>query len=82
MNTEHGEFIQTRKPCPDSNCGSSDACSIRADNSAKCFSCNQNFKRYDRSYISIATSKPTPPLIEKLVLDCLERIFLKAEVST
>lgn len=59
MNTEHGEFIQTRKPCPDSNCGSSDACSIRADNSAKCFSCNQNFKRYDRSYISIATSKPT-----------------------
>jgi twinkle protein len=55
-NLQHGKFVKTQQPCPDNDCGSSDACSIREDGSALCFSCEQNFKSYDKPYISVATS--------------------------
>ena len=55
-NLQHGKFVKTQQPCPDDKCGSSDACSIREDGSALCFSCEQNFKSYDKPYISVATS--------------------------
>ena len=45
-----GAFVTKYVPCRDQeNCGSSDACSIRADGSAYCFSCKQNFPNYNNS---------------------------------
>ena len=50
MNQTVGSFVTKYVPCPDQeNCGSSDACSIRADGSALCFSCKQNFPNYNNS---------------------------------
>jgi twinkle protein len=60
-NLQHGKFVKTQQPCPDDKCGSSDACSIREDGSALCFSCEQNFKSYDKPYISIATKPIQEP---------------------
>ena len=67
-NLQHGKFVKTQQPCPDDKCGSSDACSIREDGSALCFSCEQNFKSYDKPYISVAT-KPALA-IDKFLLKC------------
>jgi len=60
-NLQHGKFVKTQQPCPDDKCGSSDACSIREDGSALCFSCEQNFKSYDKPYISVATKPIQEP---------------------
>ena len=60
-NLQHGKFVKTQQPCPDDKCGSSDAYSIREDGSALCFSCEQNFKSYDKPYISVATKPIQEP---------------------
>ena len=50
MTQTPGPFVRLHVPCPDQeNCGSSDACSVRADGSALCFSCKQNFPDYSNS---------------------------------
>ncbi len=46
MQQEQSKFIRHKLPCP--KCGSSDAVSLNADGSAKCFSCDTFFPDYDR----------------------------------
>ena len=43
-------FMKTHLPCP--ACGSSDALSINADGSAKCFSCNEFFPNYSKGNVT------------------------------
>ena len=43
-------FVKTHLPCP--ACGSSDALSVNADGSAKCFSCNEFFTNYSKGNVT------------------------------
>ena len=65
MNQEKSKFIKHRLPCP--KCGSSDAVSMNADNSAYCFSCSTFFTDYETASegrIVETTQKPTNTFLE------------------
>lgn len=59
---EQSTFVKYHLPCP--SCDSSDAVSVNADGSAKCFSCEEFFPNYENNNIMNIPVKqqPTQPL--------------------
>ena len=59
---EQSKFEKYHLPCPD--CGSSDAVSVNKDGSAKCFSCDKFFPKFDTDTDEFYTPEPkTSPLL-------------------
>ena len=56
------KFVKYHLPCP--SCGSSDALSVNEDASAKCFSCNKFFPKFEEGgqYSNMKTVKTQQPL--------------------
>ena len=59
---EQSKFSKYHLPCP--ACGSSDALSVNEDGSAKCFSCDKFFPKFEQNTDEFYTPEPkTAPLL-------------------
>ena len=68
MNTQ-SKFIKHKMPCP--FCDSSDAVSINSNGTAKCFSCNQFIKNYDKPKAVEPTSISKAPVASSVAASYL-----------